>query len=139
MKRKIVFVVLMVSLAFALDCAKQEQNWFEKGHYLYVSKDYKGAIAAFSKVIEQNPEHAEAYYNRAVAYNELGDHQQAIRDFKIAANLGLNPKYAKAYYNQAVALDKIGDHQLANRSFKIAANLGLKEAQDYLRKEGIEW
>jgi tetratricopeptide (TPR) repeat protein len=30
----------------------------------------------------------EAYYNRGFAYGKLGDHRQAIKDYKTAARLG---------------------------------------------------
>jgi tetratricopeptide (TPR) repeat protein len=35
-----------------------------------------------------NPQLAEAYVNRGLAYGKLGNHQQEIKDFKIAARLG---------------------------------------------------
>jgi tetratricopeptide (TPR) repeat protein len=47
------------------------------------------AIKDYNKVIELNPQLADAYHNRGVAYHKLGNIKRAIDDFKIAARLGL--------------------------------------------------
>jgi Tfp pilus assembly protein PilF len=42
----------------------------------------------YDKAIELDPKDAEAYHCRAVVYEELGDHQNALKDYKTAAKLG---------------------------------------------------
>ena len=39
-----------------------------------------------------------AYYNRGFAYEEKGEHDQAIADYTEA--IRLKPDYAEAYYNR---------------------------------------
>jgi tetratricopeptide (TPR) repeat protein len=63
-------------------------DWFDKGKSLVISGNYKGAIYAFSKAIEQNPKFAIAYANRGATYAKLGNNKMAIKDLKIAARLG---------------------------------------------------
>ena len=58
-------------------------------------KDYKGAIAEYSKAIALNPKYAIAYYNRGISYNNKGKYDKAIHDYNVA--LSLNPKYIFAY------------------------------------------
>ena len=49
----------------------------------------KKAVEDYSKAITQNPNNAEAYYNRGVAKTMLGDRAGAILDWKKAASLGV--------------------------------------------------
>jgi tetratricopeptide (TPR) repeat protein len=42
----------------------------------------------FDKAIEIKPLFAEAYYNRGIAYNSLGNYNQSIADLQMAAKLG---------------------------------------------------
>ena len=48
------------------------------------------AIAEFTKAIEINPRHAEAYYNRAVSYYRIGDYGKSWEDLEKAKSLGYN-------------------------------------------------
>lgn len=63
-------------------------RWFEKGMELSSRQDYRGAIAAFTKAIEINPEFAEAYHKRGLRYQRIGDRKQSLADLKKAAQLG---------------------------------------------------
>src|SRR5215212_677000 len=49
----------------------------------------KEAIPLYDKVIKANPKMAEAYFNRGNAYFDLGQHEQAIKDY--GAVIRLNP------------------------------------------------
>ncbi|MBP9560939.1 MAG: tetratricopeptide repeat protein [Syntrophorhabdaceae bacterium] len=49
----------------------------------------------------------------------------------------LDPKLAVAYNNRGYTYKNLGNYKQAIRNFKIAARLGHKDAQDYLREEGI--
>ena len=51
----------------------------------------------------------------------------------------LFPSYADAYYSRGQAYGRLGNYKQAVADMKIAANLGKKEAQDVLRKRGIDW
>lgn len=80
---------------------------------------------------------AEAYYSRGFAYGNLGNYQQAIKDFTMT--IELKPDYAKAYYNRGIIYIKLGNYQQAIEDIKIAARRGLKPAQDALLKLGEQW
>ena len=47
----------------------------------------QGAINSYSEVIRQNSHHAQAYYYRAIAYQDTQNLTSAIKDFKVAENL----------------------------------------------------
>ena len=53
-------------------------EWFKIGVSFSNSGNHKEAIEAFNKSIEFNPRNVEAYNNRATAYGNLGNYQQAI-------------------------------------------------------------
>ncbi len=42
---------------------------------------YAQALADFNRAIQISPQHAQAYYNRGLAYQNLGQQQQADADF----------------------------------------------------------
>jgi tetratricopeptide (TPR) repeat protein len=51
----------------------------------------QAAIEAYTSAIALNPNYAEAYYNRGLAYDKLGNHRHAIEDHEAAAKLGYQP------------------------------------------------
>jgi len=99
--------------------------------------NYKQQIRDYNKSIELDRKGAMTYYNRGLAYGRLGNHKRAIDDFNKA--IELDPKYAKAYYHRGVGYGKHGNREREIQDIKVAARLGLQEAQDFLRKRGIDW
>ncbi|MDY7005242.1 MAG: tetratricopeptide repeat protein [Cyanobacteriota bacterium] len=63
--------------------------------------DYQAAIQYFSRVIEINPNFAEAYYGRGLANFDLGNNKEAIADYTQA--LTINPNYIDAYLARGIA------------------------------------
>ncbi len=60
-----------------------ERGWAhaEKGYY-------DSAIAAFTSLIDMNPDYGEAYYNRGEAYADKGEYDKAIADYTMDIDLG---------------------------------------------------
>ena len=58
---------------------------FNRGNGYFDQRDYPRAIADYSEAIRLNPRFANAYSNRALAYEELGDHARAAADHANAA------------------------------------------------------
>ena len=68
-----------------------------RGLVYHSQKEYERAIENYTKVIEMNPDYADAYYNRGVVYRDKGEVDRAIADHNRA--IQLNPGYADVSYN----------------------------------------
>ncbi len=86
-------------------------------------------IADFNKAIELNSKNAEAYINRGIAYNKIGNYNQAIVDYDKA--IELDPKNAEAYNNRGTSYTKLGQHQQALEDYSKAIELNPKNAITY--------
>jgi tetratricopeptide (TPR) repeat protein len=73
-----------------------------------------------SHVIEVDPK-AEAYYQRGLSRQRLGDRAEAIIDYTAALNL--NGEYAAAYYHRGVVYAELGDRKPAVEDLRQAAKL----------------
>ncbi|MGK7940503.1 MAG: tetratricopeptide repeat protein [Crocosphaera sp.] len=76
-------------------------------------------IENFSQLIRTNPEGADAYYQRGLNHQKLGDKTGAIEDYTEA--LHLDSTYAKAYHNRGVLLAEIGNKKQAVEDLRLAA------------------
>ena len=99
--------------------------------------NHKQAIKDYNRAIELNPQLAMAYFSRGLIYTNLGNYQLAIKDCNKA--IELNPLDAHAYWLRGLVYDALGNQQQAISNMKIAAKMGSTMAQDYLRKNKIEW
>lgn len=75
----------------------------------------------FSEVIRQNPNNAEAYYQRGLARLNRGDAKEALADFDQAVKL--DPKSAEAYDGRGQAYSAAGDPVAASKDFDKAIEL----------------
>ena len=60
----------------------------EKGRALFNSGKYNEALDVLNGAIDLKPNHAKAYYNRAMVYNKIGRIKDAENDLKEASYLG---------------------------------------------------
>jgi len=90
-------------------------------HKKYKAKDYAGAIADLTNVIEQNPEDLTALSDRANTSLILGDNESAVADFNQI--LKLDSKNFLAYRDRGVAREIQGDFDGALADFNQAITL----------------
>jgi len=114
------------------------REWFDQGFLLlFTSDDIPGAIRAFAMAIRLDPDYARAYLNRGMAYERIGNLQQAVEDFNKA--IDLEPEEGKIYYIRGVAQRRLGMAKEALEDLRKAAALGYRSARETLRSMRIDW
>ncbi len=84
------------------------------------------ALARFDRAIARDPNDAEAYYNRANEYQDLGHPQRAISDY--GRVIEIDPKDADAFYNRATLHDLLGNREQAIADYNQAVLLEPNDA-----------
>ncbi|MFP4101590.1 tetratricopeptide repeat protein [Coleofasciculus sp.] len=79
------------------------------------------AIADFNQAISINPNYADAYSNRGLAYLAQGNLQKALTD--LSQGIEMNPNNAEAYYGRARTHVRLGNEEEAIADFQKAADL----------------
>jgi tetratricopeptide (TPR) repeat protein len=114
---------LFIYMVYAANVQAQLKDSFYKSGIDKSSKgDYQGAIADFTKVIEQYPNEPKPYHYRGINKFNLKDYSGAIVDFGRA--IGLNPKNADSYYMRGMAKIGVKKRKEACIDFQIANQLG---------------
>ncbi|MBQ9359023.1 MAG: tetratricopeptide repeat protein, partial [Abditibacteriota bacterium] len=90
-----------------------------RGLTYFKGEVYDSAILDYSTAIDLNKAFADAYYNRAVAKNKIGDTEGAKEDMKRAGEL--NPKYAVNSYVKRAGLS-VYSKQVTDYSKAISEN-----------------
>ena len=94
--------------------------------------EYEGAIRGYDRVIEIDPNFADAYYNRGVAKVRLKEFQEAIEDFDKA--IELKPDDIFCYLNRGVAKDQIKEFPEAIKDFDEAVKLDPEYPYSYVNR-----
>jgi tetratricopeptide (TPR) repeat protein len=90
---------------------------------------YRDEETLWSNTLRLNDRAAAAYTNRGVAYNEMGDFGQSLRDF--AKAIELKPDDAEAYTNRGNAYNGLRDFGQAIRDYTKAIELKPDFARAY--------
>lgn len=90
-----IFLILLLSLA-TTGYSQTAKQYYDRGLAKEERKEYKGAIAAYTKAIGLNPRYSEAYSGRGFVKGELKDDLGSIADYTKA--LENSPESIEAYY-----------------------------------------
>jgi len=97
------------------------KDLFKEGNKKYIKGDYKGAIKAFSKLIEIEPNNIYAHINLGIAKMDLGNYISAIDYFTKA--IELDSENADAYKNRALAYYSLDKEDEALLDYKKSTQL----------------
>jgi tetratricopeptide (TPR) repeat protein len=103
MQRTILAIFIVLTFLCSPAISASGTNWVKKANALWDGKKYtnpKKAIEYLSNFIKQKPDAAAAYYNRAIAYGQMGQHKRALADYN--QTIRLKPDLAQAYINRGV-------------------------------------
>ncbi|MBJ7900211.1 MAG: tetratricopeptide repeat protein [Cyanobacteria bacterium RI_101] len=105
--------------------AEPRADWLEErlieGMDLGILGDYQGAVLIFSELIQTQPDYAEAYFNRGVAWERLNRWPAALADYSRA--IERDPQLAEAYHRRGRLWRQRGDRRLGQRDLRQAAEL----------------
>lgn len=91
------------------------------GARLHVEGRLEDAVAEYEQAIGLDPKNPDAFYNRGLAREEIGESRRALRDFDAA--LRLKPEQPEALYHRGNVLDDLGSHEEAVRDYDAAIEL----------------
>jgi len=86
------------------------------------------AIALITKALDIKPDEG-AFNNRGLALHQLGQYENALKDFDSA--ISLNPKNPQSHYNRGNALQEVKQYEAALRSYDQAIALDPSNAEIY--------
>lgn len=101
------------------------QSCYRRGVKRLEAKDYEGARYDFEQTITLAP-HATAYYQRGLAYQGLGELQQAITDLDKAVKL--QPNQAKFHEARGEVYRQLNNIEMALANYAQAKELGAETA-----------
>lgn len=94
LRSKLFLVLLMLVSVSLVECSPK---LYSTGKEFIAAGNYDDAIAQFTKLIEENPEYADAYVARADAYEKSGKKEEAANDYKRATTF--DAKNEEVFYN----------------------------------------
>ena len=125
-----------------------------EGDKYYDNEEYDKALESYNKILDIDPNNAEAYYNKGYTYYMLNQNDEALKDFDKA--IKLDPDYANTYngkgdvfyeleqydealinYDKAIALDPINTFAYENKVLTLKAQKTKDVAHNKKIKENI--
>lgn len=117
---KLSFLIVLLLLSSTLT-AQTAKSYFTAGVVKLSGKNYEDAIRNFNKAIKMDKTYADAYFNRAIAYSQIGKDKRAIKDY---SNLiKINSEMETAFINRGLLFQEKGDLELAITDFCSAIKL----------------
>ena len=113
----------------------QDQDWSQKAMALWQNGKYKNpakAIQYWGHAISQKQNTAEAYNNRGLAYYDLKQYQEAVKDYDRA--IKQDPGYVAAFNNRGNSYYELAEYQLALMDFNQSLQLEPEYAKAHFNR-----
>ena len=113
----------------------QDQDWSQKAMALWQNGRYKNpakAIQYWGHAISQKRNTAEAYNNRRLAYYDLKQYQEAVKDYDRA--IKPDPGYVAAFNNRGNSYYESAEYQLALTDFNQSLQLEPEYAKAHFNR-----
>jgi tetratricopeptide (TPR) repeat protein len=132
MRKIIVSIFLVITFLCSTAMSETAADWFYKTGALSDGNMYTDPIKAIeylNNAIKLQPDDETFYYNRGVAYDNMGQYQSAIKNYNQAIHL--KPDYAEAFYNRGIIYNEIGQYKSAVKDFNEAISLQPNDVEAY--------
>ena len=103
----------------------EEGQMLDSAINLYENKQYNDALLTLNKLTVKNPKNAYAYYYKGVIYEEMGNNNNALLEYK--NSITADPNFSLSYYMLAVQYDLKEDYKMASTYYDKFINLKAKE------------
>ena len=134
---KLLINLLLIAISLIFSCnALCAEDWFEQGLSDLKSHQNEKAIEAFSKALKADPNNAEAYNNRGIAWYSIGKYDRALDDYNKA--LEINPRSAEILSNRGITWFSKGKYNLAINDYDKALGIDPQCAKAYTNR-GATW
>ena len=87
--------------------------------------------------IGKNSSNADAYYNRALLFEQRENPQMAVKDYTKA--IELNPNHVEAYYNRGLVFSKMQKYELAAKDFDAVLSLNPRSFEAYCNRGNVNY
>jgi tetratricopeptide (TPR) repeat protein len=138
MKNVMVSILLILTFFCCQAFSETAVDWIKKADTLWDGKKYtnpKKAIEYLTHVIKLKPREAGAYYNRAIAYTQLGQYKRSVADYDQA--IRLQPVMLQAYINRGATHLDHGNKKQGCLDAKQACRLGNCLLFDMAKTKGL--
>jgi tetratricopeptide (TPR) repeat protein len=96
---------------------------------LELDETHRSGVRSLTRAIALNPKFGAAYSLRAVAFSQLKEYRQAVRDYDKVLELTTEQEAARIAYNdRGLAKVYLGEYQSAVQDFTKAITIGCKES-----------
>ena len=136
--KKLIFItigilgLIILAIFFYQYSPHVTNRYFTQEESKMKSKDYRGAIADYTKTIKTNPNDRDAYYNRGYSKAKLQDHRGAIVDYTKA--IALNPNDREAYNNRGNSKRMLQDYRGAIPDYTKAIEINPNYSDAYYNR-----
>lgn len=132
-------IIITAFLATLVTAAQDAESLFKQGEVRFQQQNYEGAIPFFTKAIDADPGHMNAYLRRGFSYSVLKDYKKAIDDY--SKIIDAHNTHVFAYISRGSARNKLGRFKSALEDFNRAIQLDSKNQEAYNNrgwaKEGL--
>jgi len=138
MRKIIISIFLILTLHCAPAMSETAADWFNKANALSNGKKYTDPIKAIeylNNAIKLQPDDENYYYNRGIAYDNVGQYQPAIKDHNQA--IRLKPDYSEAFNNRGINYLSQGNNTLGCRDAQKACALGNCKLLEMAKGRGV--
>ncbi len=125
-------LLALAGLCLVLFTTSCEQSALEKGNSLFANKNFNEAIEAYSLYLVDHPKDADAFFNRARAYEEQGMLKEALEDYEKAS--GINPYEYRFELGSGVTSIKLENYNQALINLNQAIELNPNAPDAYVYK-----
>lgn len=114
----------------APDTPDAAEDYYQQGQSFHGAGEQDKSILCYTKALEINPNHINAYLNRGIINSQRSNNDEAISDF--CKVILLDPRQAEAYFHRGIILSRKGRYDLAIADLGMAVKIKPDFASAYL-------